>query len=318
MTTANSSFDRVASTTLKNYASKLADNVSDNIPMFKYMKMEGKGGVKLSGGDSIVLPLLHEFANAQSYSGSEVIDITKQDGISAAEYNWKQTICPAIIEGIEQARNSGPEKQESLMEDVLMQAELSLENKMAEMLAGDGTGNGGRDNLGFGALFPTDPTTGTLGGINSATHSFWRNYTNTSVGSFASGGLAAISTAIRATMRGNDMIDVMFTGSTLYGYMQTLASGRAEFTNPALADLNFKALRVEGIDFVFDAKVPTDRIWGVNTKWTKLYIHKDNNFVTGKFIEPANQDILVAKIKVYSQLATRRRESGFSLSGFSA
>jgi hypothetical protein len=316
MSQANANFDRVASTTLKNYAGKMADNISNHIPFLGVMK--SKGAVKLSGGDSIVLRLLHEFANAQSYSGSDVIDITKQDGISAAEYNWKQTVCPAIIEEIEKARNSGKEAQESLMEDVIMQAELSLEEKMATMLFGDGTGNSGKDNLGLEALAPTDPTTGTLGGINSANESFWRNTTNTSVGSFATGGLTAIQTAIRNTQRGNDMVDLIVTTATIFGYLQTVANGRAEFRNPELADLGFKALKVEGIDFIYDAKCTSDRIYGINSRWTKLYIHSDYNFVTGKFIEPANQDILVAKIKVYSQLATRRRESMFNLSGVTA
>lgn len=316
MSQANSSFDRVASTTLKNYAATMADNVSNHIPTLGVMKT--KGAVKLQGGDTIVLRLMHEFANAQSYSGSDVIDITKQDGISAAEYNWKQTVAPAIIEEIEKARNSGKEAQESLLEDVIMQAELSLEDKVAEMIFGDGTGNSGKDMLGFNALAPVDPTTGTLGGINSATESFWRNYTVASVGSFASNGLTQIQTALRNTQRGNDMVDLMVTTATIYGYLQTVANGRAEFRNPELADLGFKGLKVEGIDFIYDAKCTSDRVYGINTRWTKMYIHKDYNFVTGKFIEPANQDILVAKIKLYAQLATRRRESLFSLSGFSA
>lgn len=316
MSTANSNFDRVASTTLKNYAQTMADNVSNHIPTLGVMKT--KGAVELRGGDTIVLRLLHEFANAQSYSGSDVIDITKQDGISAAEYNWKQVICPAIIEGIEKARNSGQEAQESLMDDILMQAELSLEDKIADMLFGDGTGNSGKDMLGLEALCPTDPTTGTLGGINSATETFWRNTTNTSVGSFASGGLGAIQTALRATQRGNDKVDLMVTNSTIYGYAQTLAHNRAEFTNSKLASLGFEALKIEGIDFLYDAKCPSDRVYGINTRWTKFFIHKDYNFVTGKFVEPANQDILVAKIKVYGQIGTRRRESLFNLSGFSA
>lgn len=316
MSTANSNFDRVASTTLENYAATMADNVSNHIPTLGVMR--AKGAVKLKGGSKIVMPLMSEFGNAQSYSGADVIDISVQGGISAAEYNWKQVVSPAVIQEIEKARNSGPQAQEDLMETVIMQAELSLEDKIADMLFSDGTGNAGKDMLGLEAVFPTDPTTGTLGGINSATETFWRNYTNTSVGSFASGGLSAIQTAIRSTTRGNDRVDLIVANSTIYGYAQTVANGRAEFTNGKLAELGFQALKVEGIDFIFDAKAPTDRCYGINTRWTKLFIHQDYNFKTGKFIEPANQDILVAKIRVYLQFGTNRRESGFSLSGFSA
>lgn len=316
MTTANSSFDRVASTTLKNYRKQLADNVSDHIPLLGVMK--AKGAVKTKGGDTLVLPLVHEFANAQSYSGSDVIDITKQSGISAAEYNWKQVVCPVIVEGIEKAQNMGKEKQIDLLEGLFMQAELAIEDKVSEMFFGDGTGNSGKDMLGLEAIIAQDPTTGTLGGINSATYSFWRNSYNTSVGSFASYGLTQIETYIRATQRGTDKVDLICMDTTNFGRLSTVANGRAEFTNPRLAELGFDGLKVQGIDVIFDANCPSDRCYGINTKWTKFYIHEDANFATGKFIEPANQDILVAKIKVYGQLGTNRRESNFVLSGFTA
>lgn len=315
MSVANSDFDRVASTTIKNYRRQLSDNISDHIPFLGIMRK--KGAVVVSGGDTIVLPVLHEFANAQSYSGSDVIDITKQDGISAAEYNWKQVVCPVIIEGIEKARNMGRERQINLLESLMMQAELSLEDKISEMFFGDGTGNGGKDMLGTEAIIAQDPTTGVLGGINAANESFWRNNTNTSVGSFASNGLREMSTSIRATQRGTDRTDLIIMDSTNFGRLESVANGRAEFQNPRLADLGFQALKFEGIDVIFDQNCPSDRIYGVNTRWTKFYIHSDMNFATGDFIEPANQDTMVAKIKVYGQLVTGRRESNWVHSGLS-
>jgi len=41
MSYANSSFDKVAATTLKNYQKQLADNISNHIPLLKYMKNKG-------------------------------------------------------------------------------------------------------------------------------------------------------------------------------------------------------------------------------------------------------------------------------------
>ena len=316
MSDANPSFDRVAATTLKNYSKTMADNVSNHIPVLGVMR--SKGGVKLDGGDTIVLPILSGFANTQTYSGSDVIDITKQDGQSAAEYNWKQTVTPVIIEGIEKARNAGKSKQIDLMKDLIEQAELSIENKVSEMFFGDGTGNSGKDMLGFEAIIAQDPTTGTLGGINGATQAFWRNTTNIAVGSFATNGLREIETAIRATQRGTDKVDLISMDTTNFGRLSSVANGRAEFNNPRLAELGFDGLKVQGIDTIFDANSPADRCYGLNTRWTKFYIHQDVNFVTGAFIEPANQDILVAKIKLYGQLATKRREANFVLSGFTA
>lgn len=314
MSTANASFDRVASTTLKNYTKQLADNISSHIPTLGVMR--AKGAVRKSGGDTIVMPIVHEFANAQSYSGSDVIDITKQDGVSAAEYNWRQTVVPVIIEGIEQARNAGESKQLDIMEAVMTQAELALENKVSEMIMGDGTGNGGKDMLGLEAIIAQDPTTGTLGGINSANEAFWRNETDTAT-TFSTGGLTEMGLNVRTTQRGTDRTDLIVMDATNYGRLETVANGRAEFSNPKLADLGFAGLKFQGIDVIFDQNSTDDRIYGLNTRWLKLYIHKDNDFVSGDFIEPANQDIIVAKIKLYAQLVTNRRESLWVMSGIS-
>lgn len=315
---ANPDFDRVAASTLKNYVrSNFADNISKHIPFWGILK--SRGAVMEDGGDTLVVPLVHEFVNSQTYQGSDVINIDKQDGISAAEYNWKQLITPVVIEGIEKARNMGKHAQVKLLDGLIQQAQLSHENKISEMITGgDGTGNSGKDLLGLEALAALDPTNDTLGGISSASYTFWRNYTNAAVGSFATNGLDTISLAIRETKRGMDKVDIIVMDTTNYGRLEKLANNRAEFQNPKLAGLGFEGLKVNGVDAIHDDNVLTDRVIGVNTNWTKIYIHSDMNNTTGKFIEPANQDIGVAKIRLYAQLATQRRESLFHLSGFTA
>lgn len=315
---ANASFDAIASTTFKNLEKTIADNVSAEIPLLRYFKM--KGAVVTDGGDTIVRPVFTGFSNAQSYSGSDTINITKPDIISSAEYNWKQVVCPVIIEGIEKARNAGKEKQINLLDALKENAELSMADKVSEMIFGDGTGNSGKDILGLQALINVLPTTGTVGGINRATYTWWRNYYNSSVGSAASYLLGAISTALRAICRGNDKKDVVgVCNSTVYGYLQSIASGKAQFNNPALADMNFEALKVEGVDMIYDANMGVaDGLYLVNLKNTKLYIHQDYNFKMGDFIEPANQDVLVAKLKLYAQLTSNRLGSCAYLGGITA
>lgn len=310
---ANPSFDQIASTTFKNLEKSIADNVSNHIPLLRLMRM--KGAVKASGGDTIVRPILTAFSNAQSYSGSDVIDITHSNDISAAEYNWKQTVVPIVIENIEAARNSGESQQIDLIDALKEQAQLSMENKVSSMMFGDGTGNSGKDMLGLQAIVANLPTSGTLGGINRATQSFWRNGYNTSVGAYATYLFSAMSTAIRSVTRGTDRPDIIVTDTTNFGYLETLAFGKAQYQNSALADLGFQALKFEGIDVIFDQNCPAGKMYILNTKYLKLYEHKDYNMKVGKFIEPANQDIIVAKLRYYAQLTTNRAESAYVLDG---
>ncbi|MGD9600055.1 MAG: phage major capsid protein [Steroidobacteraceae bacterium] len=317
MPQANPSFDKLASTTLKNYRKQLVDNISEHMPFFKMMRE--KGAVKLDGGESIVTPLVYEFGAGGSYSGSDTMDITVQDGISAAEYNWKQVYATATITGYQKASNMGRSRQINIVEATIKQAQMTIENQVATMLFGDGTGNSGKDILGLEAIVSQTPTVGVLGGIDASAETFWRNVVNTSVGSIATGGLAAVQTMIRQTQRGGDKVDLIIMDATNFGRFQALANNRVEIMhNVKAANLGIPMLTIEGTDVIFDHYCPADRIYGVNTNYLKLYVHEAVNFTTGDFIEPADKDIRVAKILLQAQLVTDRREAHFVGSGTSA
>jgi hypothetical protein len=312
----NPNFNAIASTTLKNYRKKFADNVTNGNEFLRFMKM--KGSVVEDGGETIVEELMYGATNGGSYSGSDTMNIDIPEGLSAAEYNWKQYYETIVITGTEKIQNSGKSAMQKLLTARTKQAEIGMANRLGTHLYLNGTGNGGKDILGLDAICDVDPTTGVLGGIDRANFTFWRNYTNAAVGSFATNGLAAISTAIRALTRGKDRPTAMFTGSTIYGYAQAAAAGRAQFNNPKLADLNFAALKVEGIDFIYDPQCPPDRIYLINTDYLKLYIHRDENFVLRPFVEPADQRVEVAKYLAALQLCTSNASLQGVLSGITA
>lgn len=318
MATPNPNFDAIASTTLHNYRKKFADNVTNGNELFRYMNT--KGSVKTKGGTKIIEELMYGTGPGGSYSGTDTMDISIPEGLTAAEFTWKQYYATVAISGKEELENSGTPQLQDLLKARTMQAEIKLKNELGDDIYGDGTGNGGKDMLGLAAICATDPTVGVLGGINRATagNEFWRNYSVTNVGSFATNGLAAISTAIRALSRGQDRPKVIVSGSTIFGYGQAAASGRAQFNNPALADMNFQALKVEGIDWIYDPQCPADRLYLLNTDYLKLYIHTDRNFILKPFVEPADQDFKVAKYLVALQLAVSNCELQGVLSGFTA
>lgn len=297
----NPNFDAIASTTLKNYRGKFADNVSKHIPFFNYMKM--KGSVKLDGGDKIVEELMYGEGNAGSYSGNDKLTITVPTGLSAAEYSWKQIYGTVTLTGSEELRNSGKSKIQSLLEARVLQAEKTMQNRIGEMLFKDGTGNGGKDILGLDAIISTTPTIGVLGGIDRSDpqNAFWRNQANT-VGSFAANGLARMGDMVRKCTRGSERPNLIVTGANVFGFIEQAANGRAQFNNPQLADLGFHALKFEGIDVIFDSFCPDGRMYFTNTDYLKFNIHTDKNFKMGKFVEPADEDVMVAKILLAAQV----------------
>ena len=132
----NADFDQILSTTLKNYVPKLADNVFAARPLF-YALTNGQTIRRISGGAKIVVPIIYgKNTTAASYSGADVIPVTAQDGISAAEYDWKQYAATVTITGIEEAKNNGEAQIIDLLEGKIMQTEQTIIDNMNTMLWG--------------------------------------------------------------------------------------------------------------------------------------------------------------------------------------
>jgi len=103
----NPNFDQLLSTTLANYRNQLTDNVFTARPLTYFLMDKGRLRM-LNGGTKIVEPLIYgQNSTVASYSGYDTISLTAQDGITAAEYDWKQYAASIAISGIEEAKNNG-------------------------------------------------------------------------------------------------------------------------------------------------------------------------------------------------------------------
>jgi hypothetical protein len=217
--TANANFDSLLSTTLANYRSQLTDNVFTARPL-TYFLME-KGRIRmLNGGTKIIEPLIYGTnSTVGSYSGYDSLSLTPQEGISAAEYEWKQYAASISISGIEEAKNNGEQEIINLLEAKIMQAEESMRESFNQMFFADGTGNGGKDWNGLGNLVEAS---GTVGGINRATsgNEFWRSYEENTAGALT---LAQMATAYNTVSVGNDHPDMILTTQTLFEKYEALA-----------------------------------------------------------------------------------------------
>ena len=170
---ATSSSTRLLSTTLDNYRKTLTDNVFKARVLLWWLTEKNRVR-KLSGGVTIVEPLIYAEGQAGSYGEWDAIQIVPQEGISAAEYPWRQLFATIAISGLEEAQNNGEEAVINLLDAKVMQAEETMKTKLNRMLYADGTGNSGKDFLGLALLVgatgtasvaSTPPTPATPGGV---------------------------------------------------------------------------------------------------------------------------------------------------------
>ena len=265
----NPDFNAILSTTLQNYQPTLVDNIFKDLVLLNHMNSKGRVQME-EGGTSIVEPLMYAVnGTASSYSGYDAIDLTPQDGISAANYQWKQMAASIAISGIEEAQNRGTEAIIKLLNAKIMQAEMSVKSDLNSMLYSDGTGNGGKDFNGLGNIVAT--ANNTVGGIDALANTWWNPYQDVSASTLS---LVDMGKVYNNASKGNDVPDIIVTNEDLFSKYESLLQQNVRYQDVAKANAGFQNLMFKQTPVVFDLALAADTsaapMYFLNTKYLKL------------------------------------------------
>lgn len=289
-------------TTVANYRKTLTDNVFNARPLTYFLMDKGRIRM-LNGGTNIVEPLIYgENSTVASYSGYDTISLTPQSGITAAEFDWKQYAASVAISGIEEAKNNGEQAMVNLLEAKIMQAEESMKEGFNSMFFGDGTGNSGKDWNGLGNLVESGNS---VGGINSATETWWRSYEENTVAALS---LAQMTTAYNSVSVGNDHPDMILGTQTLFEKYESLLQPQLRYTDTKTADAGFQNLLFKAAPVAYDVDCPAGNMYFLNSKYITLVGHSDKWFEVTPFIRPENLDARYSLIMCYGNLTIRNRK----------
>lgn len=269
----NPDFNAILSTTLQNYQPTLVDNIFKDLVLLNHLNSRGRVRVE-EGGTSIVEPLMYAVnGTVSSYSGYDPISLTPQDGISAAEYDWKQLAASIAISGIEEAKNRGTEAIIKLLNAKIMQAEESLKSELNTMLFSDGTGNSGKDFNGLENIVGTQSNT--VGGIDASTETWW-NPTQAATMN-AQLALATMADVYNRASKGSDVPDLIITNTNLFERYESLLTPNVRYQDVTKANLGFTNLMYKQTPVVFDLALASDGatpsdhpMYFLNTKYLKL------------------------------------------------
>jgi hypothetical protein len=295
----------IVTTTLRNRSKKLADNMSANTALL--YRLQQKGNIKpFSGGTYITQELEYaENGTYKRYSGYETLDIAPSDVFTAAEFDIKQVSVAVTMSGLEELKNSGKEQVIDLLESRIKNAERTMMNGLSDDIYSDGTADSGKQIGGLQLLVADTPESGTVGGINRATWSFWRNKEYDFSDNSATPGVSTIQTAMNqlylSCARNNDRPDLIVADNTYFRYYLESLQANQRFTNEKMAAAGFDNLKFMGADVVFDGgqggSCPANRMYFLNTNYIFLRPHKNRNMVP---LNPdrfaVNQDAMVKLI----------------------
>lgn len=316
----NANFDTIATTTLVKYADKtLIDNIFQSNAMFylmagteKVRKANGRGYKELDGGLKIVEPLLYATnSTAGSYSGYDVLDTDPQEGMTNAEFEWKQYSVSVSISGKEKRQNSGETAVLNLLEGKIMQAEMSLIETMNGDLFTDGTGNSSKDLTGL--VLAVD-SAGAYGNISRTTETWWSAQETAVSGPLT---IAVMRTKYNDASNGynKDHPELILTDQDEYEAYEAKLQPDMRFADNKLGDAGFENLKFKGAQIVFDEQCNAGVMYFLNMKYLGLRVHKDARFSVTEEQRPVDQDAFVKQILFMGNLVSSNARRQGKLTG---
>lgn len=272
-------FTELLSTTFRAVKRDVADNVSNHNALWR--RLQEKGNYRYEdGGVSIQCPVEYQAnATVQRYSGYDTLNIAASDVITTAEFPWRQMAGNLPVSGFEMRSNQGEARIVNLVKSKIKNLEHSLANTLSSDVYS--TGTLANQINGLQALV-ADAGTGTVGGINSSTWTFWQNskydFSDNTVTASATTILAALESLWTSTVRGKDATDLYMADSVFWGYTIAALEALQRYTNTNDVKAGITSLKFKGADMVYDSSnsgMPSSHIYALNTDYLELVVHRD-------------------------------------------
>lgn len=305
----------IVTTSLLGYSGELADNITNHNALLR--QIDRKGNKQTATGRAIVQELEYaENSTVMWYSGAENLDISPSETLTAAEFNYKQLAGNVTITGLEEIQNSGKEAIHNLLRSRIRNLEKSLKNTVATALYALGTGSSGKEFGGLRFLVAdagsTAAVSGTVGGINSATYSWWRNY----VYNFSNQAVTASTVSIQHamnlawinTIRGSDKPDIIPADATMYLYYLESLTPNQRFMDDKGAGVGFTNLVFQGnVPVIYDDQCPSGHMYMINSDYLFVRPAKGRWMVPLGEKSSVNQDAIVMPVVAAGNMTCSNR-----------
>lgn len=305
-------FTELVSTTYRNHSKEIADNVSTHNALFR--RMTEKGRIRLEdGGLSIVQPLDYaENTTYQRYSGYDVLNVAASDVISAAEFPWRQVSVNVAASGLEIRTNSGANRIINFVKAKIKNAQRTMANGLSDDLYSDGTASNQMNGL---QAIIADAGTGTVGGINSSTFSFWQNQVRDASDNSVTVSAATIEAGMMlplwlATTRGNDTPDLIVMDPVYFAFYEASQSSLKRYAPSDDGKGGMISMKYKTADVFFDSTasgIPASHMYFINTDFLELVAHQDANMEIMPELRSVNQDAIVIPILFQGNLVVSNR-----------
>jgi hypothetical protein len=244
----------------------------------------------------------------------DTIDTTRIDVFDAARFDWKICAGTCTYSYLEMLRADGSEAKFDIIAAKIESERNSHISKLNTQAWNSGTPSA-NELTSIPTLIPTDPTIGTVGGINRATFSFWRSrQTSGAKSSTAFDNLQAAMRSIhnQCSLGGfkKRPTHVVTSRTVMEGFEGTLTTlnrylreDRKGTGDPAFMN---DALEYKGLPMFYDEDAsPSDSLYFLNNEMVKFVYLKGAWVKLDPLVTPTNQLVNVHKMYTMGNFALK-------------
>ena len=308
-------FTELATTAYRNHSKDVVDAVSNHNALYRRIKQ--KGGIrKLDGGISITQPLDYaQNTTYTRYSGFDPLNVAASDVLSAAEFPWRQIAVNVAASGLEIRSTSGENQIIDFVKAKVKNAQRTFANGLSQDIYSDGTAT--NQINGIQALI-SDAGTGTVGGINSTTFTFWKSIVQSAAAPLIGSAITPSATTMElffgqlynALTRGTDKPDLIVASLDYFTFYETSQTSLKRYATNDEAQGGFISLKYKGADVMFDTAasgIPNAHAYFINSDYFKMCVHQDANMEIMPELKSVNQDAITIPILFQGNLVITNR-----------
>ena len=295
--------DTFVTATAENRRPGLVDNFFSSAPL--WAKMRSQDSVRLVGGEIIKENFVYAGFNASSYGRGDEFDTQTKEFSTAMVFNWKFSYSPVNLDVIDLELNDGPMRVFDIAEAAMENGELSLIEDMAVQMFADGSGNASKD---IDGLANAVSQTGTYGGITRTTTANTPQIAIRSGADDSTGGvfsLTNVNTQFGNCVVGREKPNLLVTTQLLWNKFWDRSQPSERNRPEDERDIGFESVRFNGSPVTVDSHTPSGLIYLLNTKFWRLYVHRNWDFKFRGFMEPTNQQRRIGQLIWWGNLICR-------------
>jgi hypothetical protein len=263
-------------------------------------RVRAKHNVKVSGGRVIRVPYMMDKLVGGNYSVMDTFDTSIKKTSDYMEFNWFGKYVNVTIDNWSLFLTEGENNVVPLLESKMQNAELTMYDFITDDIVGttttglDGLHNGIDDGNTYATYGGIARTAGFTKGSIGATA--LNSYVDSLGGNIS---LDRLRIALGNATIGTKKPDLILTTQSIYNQLWSRVQPEQRFFGKANADLagiGFSGIEFDGTAIMVDDHVPSGVIYGINTSFVKMYIHKKRNFYFSEWLRPTNQDSRIAQL----------------------